>query len=166
MKIEGTKEACAFLEAYPKETKKIISKALRYAVNPVAKKVKSAVPYPKWQTLVRVKANESKVTGRLYAVAGMLDNGQSSVKGGITDWFKAYWMNYGTLQRRDHAHKFVRGPRGKNSRNKMGQPNPKGKAQQYYHFYDKAVDGMDVDLTNRFLKSIERQHEQLLNKIK
>lgn len=158
MKIEGTKEACDFLAAYPRETKRIVSNALRYAVNPVAKKVKSAVPFPKWQSLVKVKAKESKLSGRVYAVAGMLDNGQATTQGGIHDWYKAYWYNYGTLQRRDPSHKYDRAPRGKKSRNKLGQyPS---------NYYDKAVEGMDVDLTNRFLKSIERQHEKLLSKIK
>ena len=166
MKIVGTKEACDFLARYPMEANKIIQKALRYAVSPVAKKVKSAVPYPKWRTLVKVKAKQSRTSGRVYAVAGMLDNGQATEKGGITDWYKAYWLNYGTLARRDPAHKFERGPRGRDSRNKQGQPKPNGKAQQHYHFYDKAVEGMETDMTNRFLKSIEQQHEKLLSKIK
>ena len=160
MKIEGTKEACDFLAAYPRETKRIISNALRYAVSPVAKKVKGAVPgdFPQWKSLVRVKAKQSKLTGRIYAVAGMLDNGQATTPGGISDWYKAYWYNYGTLQRRDPSHKYDRAPRGKKSRNKLGQ--------YPANYYDRAVEGMEADLTDRFLKSIERQHEKLLSKIK
>jgi len=165
MRIEGTKEACAFLEAYPTECKKIILKALRESVKPISKRVRSAVPVDRWKKLVRVKAKESRLTGRLYAVAGMLDNMQLE-QGKVREWTKAYWMNYGTLKRRDPGHKFDSAPRGKKSRNKEGQPSPDGKAVQHRNFYDKAVDGLDTDITNRFLKSIEKQHEHLLNKIR
>lgn len=157
MKIEGTKEACDFLARYPDECKKIILRALRDAVKPITKKVRSAVPVARWKKLVRVKAKESRKSGRLYAVAGMLDNGQVE-KGNIREWTKAYFLNYGTLQRRDRSHEFDYAPRGKNSRNKMGIT-PR-------NFYDKAVTGLDGDVTDLFLKSVEKQHERLLNKIK
>ena len=157
MKIVGTKEACDFLARYPLETKKIILKALRYSVKPITAHVKSAVPVVRWQKLVRVKAKESRTSHRLYAVAGMFDNMRLE-KGKIRDWTKAYFLNNGTLQRRDPSHKFEYAPRGKNSRNKMGQPPT--------NFFEKAVDGLDMDVTNRFIQSIERQHEKLLSKIK
>ena len=157
MKIEGTAEACRFLDAYPKECKKIILKALRDSVRPVTKSVRGAVPVARWRKLVRVKAKESRKSGRLYAVAGILDN-MKVEKGTIRDWTKAYFMNYGTLRRRDPGHQFDSAPRGSKSRNKMGQP--------HLNFYDKAVTGLDNDVTDRFLKSVEKQHERLLGKIK
>lgn len=157
MKIEGTKEACAFLEAYPRETKKIISRALRESVRPMAKRLIGYIPVARWKRLVKVKVKQSRVSGRLYAVAGMLDDGKAT-RGGASDWFQAYWLNYGTLRRRDPGHKFDYPPRGRQSRNKAGI--------HQRNFYDNAVAGMENDITERFLTSIERQHEKLLNKNK
>lgn len=158
MKIEGTKEACDFLAHYPKDCKKIILKALREATKPVTRKVRSAVPVARWRKLVKTKAKESKQSGRVYAVAGMLDNGKVEQGKRIRDWTEAYFVNYGTLRRRDPSHKFDYAPRGKNSRNKMGI-SPR-------NFYDRAVDGLETNVTDIFLASIERQHEELLRKIK
>lgn len=163
MKIVGTAEACAFLRRYPLECNKIILRALRESVKPVSTRVRSAVPYPQWRRLVKVKAKESRATGRLYAVAGMRDDGKVQEGSKIPDWFKAYWLNYGTLTRRDAGHTFTRAPRGSSSRNKKGSPKPDNK---YRNFYDHAVEGLDKDITDKFLKSIERQHARLLDKIK
>lgn len=157
MKIEGTKEACDFLAAYPKETQRIIRKALREAVRPLAGRLRQYIPVPRWRRLVKTKVKQARQSGRLYAAAGMFDDGRAT-RGGASDWFQAYWLNYGTLQRRDPGHKFDYPPRGKKSRNKAGI--------HQRNFYDNAIVGMEPDITNRFLKSIEQQHERLLSKIK
>lgn len=154
MKIEGTKEACDFLAAYPRETKKIISKSLRESVKPLAKRLFGYIPIARWKRLVKVKVKQSKQSGRLYAVAGMFDDGKAT-RGGASDWFQAYWLNYGTLRRRDPGHTFDYPPRGRKSRNKQGI--------HQRNFYESATNGMENDITDRFLKSIEQQHERLLN---
>lgn len=154
MKIEGTKEACSFLAAYPRETRKIISKALRESVKPMTRRLYGYIPVARWKRLVKVKVKQSKSTSRLYAKVGMFDDGKAT-RGGASDWFQAYWLNYGTLRRRDPGHKFDYPPRGNKSRNKQGI--------YQRNFYDYAMQGMDNDLTNRFLKSIEQQHERLIN---
>lgn len=173
-KIEGTYEFTQFLKRYPLECNKIILKALRASGRPLADAIRRGVPVDKnghridrWKKMVGVKAKQSKESGRLYMTAGYRDNGKTSEhenekqkagkkKYAIREWTKAYWMNNGTLRRRDPSHEFRFGirARSKNNRNQEGQP--------HKNFYEKSVEGMEPKVKQAFIRSIEKQHEQLI----
>lgn len=162
--IEGVEEFTGFLRRYPLEANRIIAKALRDSMRPIAAAARRGAPLEKWRKLVRVRSGQSKKTGRLYATAGYggKRKGQVSKKDAYIndpgwEWSKAYWMNNGTLRRRDPSHQFEYGIRGRSLKNR----NQQGITPR--NFYEKSVDGADVNTRRLFIRSIERQHQRLIN---
>lgn len=161
-KIEGTYEYTQFLRRYPLECNKIILKALRASARPITNAVRRGSPSDRWRKLVKAKAAQSKKTKRLYVTAGY-----SGKRGGTKkssgyegdanwEWFKAYWKNNGTLRRRDPSHDFVYPIRSRSGKNRN---------QQGIHarnFYEKSVEGLEPKVERVFVRSIEKQHEQLI----
>lgn len=165
-KIEGTYELTQFLRRYPMECNKIIKRALTSSMRPVTAAIRRGVPEgrERWKKLVKAKAAQSRTTGRLYVTAGFRDNFKREVEKvakktgrtyGIREWTKAYFMNYGTLTRRNPNHRFEYPPRGRHSKNKQGQP--------AVGFYEKSVEGLETKVRETFVRTIDRQHEKLLN---
>lgn len=166
-KIEGTYELTQFLRRYPLECNKIIRKALAASGRPIAAALRRKVPFSSWRKLVKTKTAQSRTSGRLYVVAGLFDNGhvseheQAKVNAGrkknaLREWHKAYFYNYGTLRRRWSGHEFREAPGGKKSRNKMGQ--------RPHLFYEDAIAGLEARAYPQFVKTIERQHQRLIDK--
>ncbi|MCR5710732.1 MAG: hypothetical protein K6G79_09665 [Bacteroidales bacterium] len=160
-KIEGTYEFTQFLKRYPLECNKIILKALRASGRPLAAAIRRRAPIEKWRMLVTVKAAESEESGRLYMTAGYSGkrNGRKKDKypgDRNWEWYKAFWKNNGTLRRRDPSHDFVYPIRSRSGKNRN---------QQGIHarnFYEKSVEGMEPKVKQTFIRSIEKQHEQLI----
>ena len=170
-KIEGTYEFTQFLKRYPLECNKIIRKALGASGRIVASSIRRMTPVPKWKRLVKSKVSMSRESGRLYVRAGYFGakRGSAFKKDGFdSNWefFKAYWLNNGTLKRRDPDHEFTYPPGVlKVKYDKKGNIKSKPRNREGItprNFYEKSVEGLEPKVERVFVRSIEKQHEQLI----
>lgn len=124
MTIEGLGDYLRTLEQAPDTLIKCVRKAMRKAGSELARDIRSGTPRS-FQPLVKSKVTKAKLSRNLSSAIGLY-KGKTSGKE-IPEWFKAYWKNYGTLQRRDPAHRFDRPVKPDNSaaarrrRNNLGQ---------------------------------------------
>lgn len=124
MTIEGLGDYLRTLEKAPDELLKAVRKAMRKAGNELARDIKPGIP-PSFRNLVKCKVTKAMLSKNLSSAIGLY---KGKVTGNdIPEWFKAYWKNYGTLARRDPAHRFDRPVKGDGTvaanrrRNKLGQ---------------------------------------------
>lgn len=160
-RIEGTRDYTQFLKRYPLECNKIVLKALRESARPVGIAIRRKAPIEKWRRLVKVKASQSKESGRLYVTAGYSGKKRSGGKDKYGndpnwEWYKAFWKNNGTLRRRDSNHEFVYPIRSRSQHNR----NQEGIRAR--NFYEQAVEGMEPKVERAFIRSIDKQHEKLI----
>ena len=124
IKIEGMSDLLRTFEGAPKEVLKSVAKAMRKAGAETARNMRANVPRS-FKRLVKSKVTTSRLTGNLAGGIGLYKGKTEGNE--IPEWFKAYWKNYGTLQRRDPSHIFDRPVKGdgtsaaRRRRNKIGQ---------------------------------------------
>ena len=158
MTVTGLKAVLAAFDKAPKEMKKACRKALASAARVTARGIRKKIP-ARWRRLVKSKANESK-GHMLYANAGLYFSA-SAVSGhqpkryggtgeGISDWFKAYWINYGTLNGRDPSHRFER-------KVKAGGKRKQKNGLKASRFFDIAVRGWDGEFAGNFKSGLRQQ---------
>ena len=133
------------LKDYPINADKVVKTAMRKASQALAKDLKKKLP--RYKGLIK-----SKVYGKYVLVSKIgLYGSKSSKDGKMTDWFKAYWSNYGTLEGRDPSHHFEK---------KVGQ----GRGGiRHRNFFDKSLEGGDRILIDAFNKELQKQAEKVLN---
>jgi hypothetical protein len=158
MAVTGLKAVLAAFDKAPKEMRKVCRKALASASRVTARDIRKKIP-ARWRRLVKSKTKESK-GHRMYANAGLYFSAAAvgghqpkSYTGpadGISDWFKAYWLNYGTLNGRDPSHRFER-------KVKAGGKRKKRNGVKASRFFDTAVRGWEGDFAGNFKSCLEQQ---------
>lgn len=151
-------EELKWLDNFPKESSKVIKKAMRQAATSIQKLAKASMP-ERFAFMTDSRIWESR-KGIIGATVGLYaDAPRTADPKDIPDWFKAYWMSYGTLSRRDPTHKFdnpikgetfktnSRGVRVSKRRNSVGQPAT--------HFFDNGMKGVDTAFEREFKKAID-----------
>lgn len=120
--VKGADALLKKLDAMPREAEKIALRAMREAGKEAAR-VQKQVTANYWPGLVKSSAHKDAF-GKPYVSVGYQSRTKKGARGAdIPDWFKAYWMNYGTLKhRREDIHKFQRKIRNVKRRNNEGQP--------------------------------------------
>lgn len=162
IRIEGLEEMRRALELTYKEMEDITVKAMRSAVRPVARQVKTRLSSEEFRFLVKSKVRKGRKTKSGYptAVIGMfkppIRKGDSNKE--IPNWYKAYWKNYGTLQRRSSAHHFVKAIKPK-SRGRKGGITPR-------NFFDQALNGVgwQAKVRSGFNKNLAKQLDKVKNR--
>lgn len=126
MTIEGLSDYLRTLDEAPETFVKCVKKAMRKAGARLARDIKAGTPQA-FRPLVKSKVAKARISRNLSGAIGLYKG--RTTGNDIPEWFKAYWKNYGTLQRRDPAHRFDRPvkPDGtaaaKRRRNRLGQYN-------------------------------------------
>lgn len=124
MTIEGLGDYLRTLEKAPDDLLKAVRKAMRKAGNELSRDIKPGVP-TEFRKLVKCKVVKAKMSKNLSSAIGLYKD--KVPRSEIPEWFKAYWKNYGTLARRDPAHRFDRPVKGdgtvaaRRRRNQLGQ---------------------------------------------
>ena len=129
--ITGLDDCLKCCDRAPDNLLKLVKRALKEGGKEAAKEIRKAMPR-RFKRLVGSKVVKGTLSGDTYALVGAFNKGAKDSKE-RSDWYKAYWKNYGTLTRRDKSHKFDE-PIKKldhKRRNEVGQPNE--------NFYDPAV---------------------------
>lgn len=143
--VEGVDEVSRYLRDFPKEADKVIKTAARKAAREWMKRVKGVLPKKEWGRLIKVKVKKKKDNIMLSAgLYGDLKAGKE-----VTEYMKAYWMNYGTLEGRDPDYNFKTPvkPASKYRKNNKGQ--------QAELFFEKATHGAEKDIVNKIEKAVE-----------
>lgn len=171
-KISGIDEVARAFEKSPENLDKVLVKAFRAACKPAVKKVKSEVP-GRFKSLVKGKVAKD-ADGNIVATIGMFNNqkanGHQNKGSKVTDWFKAYWKNYGTLSRRDPNHKFDRPVRSKHSYKVKGTTKSNYQAkyrrqdvgQPHENFFNEDARHYSPEFMNALKESAKKQEKDIL----
>ena len=157
IRIDGVEDVLRMFDGAPKELQKAGKKAMASAGRKVAAKFKRQIP-ARWKKLVKSKAKMSR-GGDFYADMGLYNGheAQGHQPNGkkVSDWFKAYWADYGTLARRDPNHKFDYPVKSKDSANGRLRRNDMG--QYPTGFFEEAAEGWENVFMTEFNDSLKKQ---------
>lgn len=161
--VTGLDDCLKFFDNLPKNMVKVTRKALREGGNAVARQIRRRVP-KRWSRLVRAKVTSR---GRLYATVGMFNGHQAQgnqPKGDakVDDWFKMYWLNYGTLEGRDPTHQFdnpIKPSWYAAAKRRRGQS-----GVRHRNFFEESIKGWRETFIAKFNESLARQERELYNR--
>lgn len=151
--ITGLDDALKCFDRAPSNLLKVVRTALKEGGRQAAKEIRKAMPR-RFKRLVSCKVVKGALSGDLSALVGAFNR----VKSGTdepSDWFKAYWKNYGTLTRRDRSHKFDNPVKKQTARrrNNVGQPAE--------NFYDPSIGPAQDAFLRAFEDSVKQQEDKL-----
>jgi len=152
VKLEGIEESLKILEAYPNKINSVVKKALKNAVDPTINEMKSFA-HPKFRKIVKYKFMKGRNPAIKFGFFGT--KGETSEGENVPTWFKAYWKNYGTLDRRFAGHKFER-ERKLKTKNWTGGVKP-------VLFFERSVVGKEATIYQRFQQNLALETEKLEN---
>ena len=161
--ISGLDDCLKFFDNAPENLVNASRKALRDASKKTSRTLQNRAP-KRWRGLVKYKVTNK---GHLNAVFGLFNTkivqGHQNPHGaGIPDWFKAYWLNYGTLDNRDPEHHFLNPVKhgktvaAKRRRNQTGV-RPR-------RFFEEALPGWETIFYEEFQRSLKKQENELYDR--
>ena len=145
--LEGSEAVQKAFDRFPDAMIREMRKSIRRHLRPVTDKIKASSPKQEWSSFAA-----SKVSNRSGLVSGVVGFFGDKAQG--MEWYKAYWLNYGTLAGRDPAHQF------KNRLKSSSKPKQKH-GIDYEHFFERAVAGQDIVV----MSQVERDLEEFCNKL-
>lgn len=153
--ISGLDDCLRYFGDAPEELVKATRKAFREASAVTVKQIKKRIP-KRWNRLMRYKVSNR---GHLLATLGMFNNhqaqGNQPKNGKVDDWFKAYWLNYGTLDRRDPEHQFERPVKHRATAAAKARRNTSGIEPR--KFFEEASTGWETLFMEKFRESLRNQ---------
>jgi hypothetical protein len=148
VKIEGYENAVKILSQYPDQFQKIVKKSMRTAVQPTLKTIKAGTPHSTFKRIVKMAFIKAEIPTLLFGSMGKKgDRGNKR-----SDFMKAYWSEFGTIQNRDKTHKFHR---------PMTSTRKGGIIPRLY--FAKAIEGQEKIIYTNFVKAIEAEATKLYN---
>lgn len=142
-RVEGVQELTDALNRIQYgEADKAVKLAMTDAAKVAVKGLRAAMPKKMFRTLAKYKFKQGE---RLkFMNIGLFDRhktlpqlGCPNTKGNNKPvWMLAYWLNYGTLNRRDRSHNFVKGIKNKSVNSKRGV-----RPQRFYEAYQETMTG-------------------------
>lgn len=163
--ISGLQDCIKFFDNAPENMMKATRKALREASKETTKLVRAKTP-KRWRRMLRYKVVKT-YKGDLNAVFGLFNNkmaqGHQNPNGSqIDDWFKAYWLNYGTLDKRDPEHQFQRPVKHSKTAAARRRKNTAGIAPR--KFFEQAIAGWSDPFVRAFQESLRKQENELYDR--
>jgi len=159
-KIDGLDDCLKALDAAPDNVVKMTKAAMREAAKKTTRTIRQRLPKQFWRRLVRYKMTKGTLSENAYVLMGLFNKGKKNADGTsyISDWFKAYWANYGTLKHRDPAHRFdypVKAPT-KRRRNNEGQMST--------NEFEAAIEGWENEFMQSFEDEMAKQQDKLYDR--
>ena len=137
--LKGIDDVLRLLNDYPNEINKIAKAALRKAIAPLVKDIKNTSPVK--GVKIKMKPLKGMNPSLKFGYFGEVGN---SDRVAISPWFKAYFLNYGTLNRRHPSHPFLNPVRFRKTKQREGiRPRL---------FFDKTVEGQEQQVYDRFVE--------------
>lgn len=161
LKIEGMSDCLRWCDAAPEDMVKLAKKAMREGGKAVTKAMRPQVD-ARWRNLIKYKVTGGRSDKDLNCGIGMFNDKKQQGhhnpgQDPAFDWFKFYWMNYGTLTRRDPNHQFDKPIRhagtaaAKRRRNRIGQP--------HLNIFEKAMAGYEDRFFDAFSRTVAENIE-------
>ena len=150
VRIEGLEQAYAVLKDYPERVNRIVLVAMRKAVAPLTKEMRNNTPFSAWKKMI--KAKKVRSTEGVALKTGIW-GGKSG--GEPPEWFKAYWLNYGTSERRYTGHTFVTPVKKGVKRRGVGIP-PR-------LFFERATEGKEEAVARLFEELVVSEAQKLVD---
>lgn len=160
--ISGLDDCIRLFDHAPENVMQVSRAALRDASRKTSRIVRGRIP-KRWQQLVRHKVSKT-YKGNLNAVFGLFNShvaqGHQNPQGSpVPDWFKAYWLNYGTLSRRDPNHQFQQPVKHRKTAAAGRRRNREGIEPR--KFFEAAVAGWEGPFVEAFQASLKSQERKL-----
>lgn len=164
--ISGLDDCLKLFDNAPENLRKVSKTALRDASREVTRFVRNRTP-KRWRRLVKYKVVRLRSNRNLNAVFGMFNTkvaqGHQNPTGAkIDDWFKAYWLNYGTLENRDPGHKFDYPVKHRGTIAAKRRKNTEGIKPR--NFFEQAIQGWEDKFVRAFSNSLNRQENALYDR--
>lgn len=161
--ISGLDDCLNFFDNAPENLMKVSRKAMRDASRATSKELRSKIP-KRWRHLVKYRVVRTWKKGNLNAVFGLFNGkqtqGHQNPNGSeIPDWFKAYWLNYGTLENRDPEHQFDRPV--KHRKTAAAQRRKSSTGIKPRKFFEAAIPGWEETFVEAFSESLKKQENDL-----
>ena len=97
--------------------------------------------------------------GQQRQEAPQQQQGHQNPKHAIDDWFKAYWLNYGTLGNRDPEHHFQTAVKHRKTKAASRRKNAEGIKPR--KFFEASIEGWEDTFTEAFSASLKKQEDKL-----
>jgi hypothetical protein len=161
--ITGLDDCLKFFDNLPENVVRATRNAMRDGGRATARQIRQRVP-KRWTRLVKSKVTNK---GNLYATIGMFNGHQAQGnqpkgKAPVDDWFKMYWLNYGTLEGRDPSHQFDRPV--KHSSTSAAKRRRGQSGIQHRNFFEEAIRGWRETFMTSFNESFKRQEKTLYDR--
>lgn len=159
--IQGLDDCLRFFDQAPENLMKVSRTALRDGGKEVSKMARQRLP-KRWRRLVRSKVLRS-YKGDLQVLWGLFNGhqqqGHQNKNGAIDDWFKAYWLNYGTLANRDPEHQFKTPVKHRKTAAASRRRNTEGIKPR--KFFEASIQGWEDRFIEAFSASLKKQEDKL-----
>ena len=164
--ISGLDDCLRFFDQLPSNLMKVSRKAMKEASKSTARLIRGRTP-KRWKRLVRYSTDKDFRSGKLKAYIGLFQVGlvqghQNPHGGEIPDWFKAYWLNYGTLGKRDPEHQFKRPVRPPGNTASKRRRNTTGVEPR--KFFEETLSGWQDVFVEAFQESLKKQEQDLYDR--
>lgn len=159
--IQGLDDCLRFFDQAPENLMKVSRTAMRDGGKEVSKMARQRLP-KRWRKLVRSKVLRS-YKGNIQVLWGLFNGhqqqGHQNKNGAIDDWFKAYWLNYGTLANRDPEHHFQTPVKHRKTAAAARRRSTEGIKPR--KFFEAAIQGWEDRFTEAFSASLKNQEDKL-----
>lgn len=160
--ISGLDDCLKLFDQAPANLAKVSRTALKDASKVTTRQIRGRLP-KRWRGLVRYKVMKTYQKGDLHALLGLFNGhqrqGHQNKAGNVDDWFKAYWLNYGTLSKRDPEHHFDQPVKLPETWSAGRRKNTRGIKPR--KFFEEAIAGWQGTFVEAFGKSIKNQEDKL-----
>lgn len=143
--ITGLTKTLRWMDKMPQNCLEVVRRSMRDAAKTTARQIRQRTP-KRWRTLIKQRVKlygKNNQSGQVEAKTGWIDTGRQHSSSGKanppTDWFKAYWQNYGTLTGRDPRHEFKYPVKHSSTAAARRRRNRRGCPHQ--NFYERSVQG-------------------------
>lgn len=163
MRLDGLKDCQNWTMIAPDNLNKLMFRAMIHAGSREASRIKGQI-YPDWRELVAFNVTKKGFMGRYLNLGiGMFNKKVDPFRPkAVPDWYKAYWKNYGTLERRDPQHHFKNGI--KPDTNAAARRRRNNKGQPATHFFEIATRGWAIRLYNDIDKVVTQDIDMMYDR--
>jgi len=163
VRVEGVKEFTAAVDkVLYGEADKVVKQSMTDAAKAAVKQLKGVMPKPMFKGLARYKFKQG--VRYKFINVGLFDRGKTLPQAGYPNtkgnnkriWHIAYWLNYGTLNRRDKTHQFKERIRSKSIRSRRGV--------RPQNFYDKNQESVINEYKAAFAEALDRRTQNFYGK--
>lgn len=160
--ISGLDDCLKLFDQAPANLVKVSREAMRDASKATTRMIRAKMP-KRFRRLVRYKVIKNSARGTIHALLGLFNGhqqqGHQNPGASRDDWFKAYWLNYGTLYNRDPNHQFREPVKHRKTAAAQRRRNNMGVRPR--NFFEASIKGWQGTFVEAFGKSIKNQEDKL-----